>query len=210
MARSRDISKVLSSNSTLATDAEVAATYQTQAGTGLIKIVPSSVAVGSGTGSASALGTVTFTGVSSLNLNGVFSSTYNAYQIVLTISTFATGGQINYRYGTNGTPQTGASYSVAGIYGDNNNTSGAFGQSGQTSILWGQSSASGTEAWFGVVEVGLPNSAVRTFSSHRATTNGATRSTFQGGAYNGTDQFTDFIILPNANMTGTVSVYGYK
>jgi hypothetical protein len=107
------------------------------AAAGLRLIVPTSVSVGSGSGSVSATGTVTFSGASSLNINGVFSSTYNAYQIVLTISTFATGGQVTYRYGTNGTPQTGANYSYAGIYGDNNNTSGAFGSSSQTSILWG-------------------------------------------------------------------------
>ena len=156
------------------------------------------------------LNTTSFSGVASQSLTSVFSSTYNAYRIVLTISSFASGGQVNYRYGTSGTPQTAANYSYAGIYGDNNNTTGAFGSSGQTSILWGQSSSSGNEAWFGVVDIGLPNGANRTFSTHSAATNGATRSTFQGGAYNGADQFTDFVILPNANMTGSVSVYGYN
>ena len=42
---------------------------------GLIAIVPTSVAVGSGTGSSSGNGLVTFAGVSSVSLNGVFSAT---------------------------------------------------------------------------------------------------------------------------------------
>jgi hypothetical protein len=51
---------------------------------GLAKIVPSSVAVGSGTGSADTTGTVTYSGVSSVSLNDVFSSTYKNYKVVLT------------------------------------------------------------------------------------------------------------------------------
>ena len=53
---------------------------------GLAKIVPSSVAVGSGTGSATALGTVTFTTVSSVALNGVFSSTYLRYLVMVNVT----------------------------------------------------------------------------------------------------------------------------
>jgi hypothetical protein len=78
MARSRDISKVLSSNSTLATDAEVAAfnyltqssastVYQTKSTTGLTLISKQTVT----------------TGTSALNFNNVFDSTYKNYKIVI-------------------------------------------------------------------------------------------------------------------------------
>ena len=49
---------------------------------GLAKIVPSSVAVGSGTGSADSLGNVTFSGASSVSLNGCFNSTYDYYKVL--------------------------------------------------------------------------------------------------------------------------------
>jgi hypothetical protein len=52
---------------------------------GLTKIVPSSIAIGSGTGSVSASGTVTYSttnGGSTISLNGVFSSTYTRYKIL--------------------------------------------------------------------------------------------------------------------------------
>ena len=68
MARSRDISKVLSSNSTLATDAEVSASYLTTASAnalyapvaagGLVQITPTSVTATGGSGSISATGAV--------------------------------------------------------------------------------------------------------------------------------------------------------
>jgi hypothetical protein len=52
---------------------------------GLAKIVPSSVAVGSGTGSASTTGLVTVSGCSSVSVNGCFSATYTNYRIVMNI-----------------------------------------------------------------------------------------------------------------------------
>ena len=53
---------------------------------GLAKIVPTSVAVGSGTGSADSLGNVTFSGASSGSLNGCFTSTYDKYKILISSS----------------------------------------------------------------------------------------------------------------------------
>jgi hypothetical protein len=73
---------------------------------GLAKIVPTSVTVGSGSGSASALGTVTFSGCSSVSLNGVFSSAYNNYKVLVNVNSIdSTGTNIIYlRFGTSGTP----------------------------------------------------------------------------------------------------------
>jgi hypothetical protein len=45
-------------------------------------MVPTSVAVGSGTGTANALGQVTLSGASSVSLNGVFTSAYRNYKVV--------------------------------------------------------------------------------------------------------------------------------
>jgi hypothetical protein len=49
---------------------------------GLVSIVPTSVAVGSGSASVGANGAVTFTGVSSISLNSCFTSQFNSYKIV--------------------------------------------------------------------------------------------------------------------------------
>ena len=93
MARSRDISKVLSSNSTLATDAEVAATYQTKAGTGLVL-----------------LNTQTFSAVGSASFpTNTFTATYNTY-----LFTFdcvgSTAISLRARVRASGTDETGAIY----------------------------------------------------------------------------------------------------
>jgi hypothetical protein len=84
MARSRDISKVLSSNTTLATDAEVAATYQTKAAAGLTLI-----------------STTSFSTVSSVSLPAnTFTATYRNYQIIYNFTTATTnsaGGTVRLR-----------------------------------------------------------------------------------------------------------------
>ena len=72
---------------------------------GLAKIVPSSVAVGSGTGSSDALGNVTFSGASTVSLNGVFSSTYDYYKVLFNfLPSSSTDHSMQFRVsGTNAT-----------------------------------------------------------------------------------------------------------
>jgi hypothetical protein len=77
---------------------------------GLVPIVPTSVAVGSGTGSASATGQVTFALASSVSLNGVFSSTYQNYMIVMNIGARSTTNYIRLRWRVGGVDNTTADY----------------------------------------------------------------------------------------------------
>jgi hypothetical protein len=78
---------------------------------GLAKIVPSSVAVGSGTGSVDASGTVNFSGSSSVSIVGVFSAAYTQYRVNLNlIGTGASERDLNFRYLSGTTPNTSAQY----------------------------------------------------------------------------------------------------
>lgn len=54
---------------------------------GLRQVVPTSVSVASGSGSADANGTITFTSASTINLDGIFSTTYDYYRIILNTTT---------------------------------------------------------------------------------------------------------------------------
>jgi hypothetical protein len=69
-----------------------------------------SVAVGSGTGSASATGQVTFSLASSVSLNGVFSATYQNYMVVMNISARSTTNYIRLRWRVGGVDNTTADY----------------------------------------------------------------------------------------------------
>jgi hypothetical protein len=88
MGRARDLANILSSNTALATDAEVAATYQTKADSGLTLITT----------------TTSFSGVSSVDLTSVFSATYKRYLILLKTTAATT-------YSLSGsTPNTASNY----------------------------------------------------------------------------------------------------
>jgi hypothetical protein len=67
------------------------------AATGLRMVVPTSVSVGSGSGSVDAIGNVTFSGVSSLSLNGCFTDTYDNYKIILDISAVSGSNEFRIR-----------------------------------------------------------------------------------------------------------------
>lgn len=53
---------------------------------GLQMVTPTSVSVGSGTGSVAGQGAVTFSGASSVSLNGCFSANYENYRVIFKIS----------------------------------------------------------------------------------------------------------------------------
>ena len=77
---------------------------------GLAKVIPSPVAVGSGTGSANTLGTVTFSGASSVSLNGIFSSTYDNYRILLDSTAASASAALNIRVRVSGADASGSDY----------------------------------------------------------------------------------------------------
>ena len=112
MGRARDISKVFSTGTALATDTEVSTTYQTKAAAGLTLLTPTSIVAtgGSATSSISSTGTVSFTSASTISLNDVFSTTYDNYRIIFR-STTSTTGQIKLRLRVSGSDNTTSNYS---------------------------------------------------------------------------------------------------
>jgi hypothetical protein len=176
---------------------------------GLIPMVPTSVAVGSGTGTANTLGQVTFSGVSSVSLNGVFTSSYKNYQIVCA-------------YVPSTTVNTSMRLRAAGS--DNSTASSYVNQiiyASSTSVLaerttlsyWGPNFASGSNlvnAFTGTIfqpqlaaATGLLVQALSTSGNAYAWNSYATHN--QTTAYDG------FTIYPDTGtLTGTISVYGYN
>jgi hypothetical protein len=211
MARSRDISKVLSSNSTLATDAEVAATYQTKAGTGLVKIVPSSVVVVSGTGSADSLGTVTFSGASSVSLNNVFSANYTRYRILVNATWTGNEGAY-FRLRTSGTDATGSNYGVQNIRGASTTLYGT--RAALTNWDLNYTASAGNELF--EIELFNPFAASQTYGFSRYTAKLLASTTelwlSESGITHSLSTSYDGITFYSAanTMIGTASVYGYN
>lgn len=79
---------------------------------GLKNVVPTSVNVASGSATFNSNGTVSFSGVSALQLNGVFSSTYENYKVVLNVSSTSTATDFALQLAQSGTYWT-ANYQYA-------------------------------------------------------------------------------------------------
>jgi hypothetical protein len=112
----------------------------------LVKLIPSSVAVGSGTGSVNATGVVTFSGASSVSLNGIFSSSYDNYRIIYTASTSTATNYLQGRLRTTSDDSTSnygsvmiyASYSSGATPGQDSGGSGVSSWTRMSYLVNGQ------------------------------------------------------------------------
>ena len=174
---------------------------------GLAKIVPTSVAVGSGSGSVDSNGNVTFSGVSSLSLNSFITSSYDKYKVYLDVQG-STLAQTYFRFRTNTTDKA-TEYYGAGFYSTYASTTGV-----------NQAKNNGTEGW--VVQSSTSRAFVD-FDLYKATaTTGGVKGLSSDQydarvimfAYwnNGlTSDWNGFTIYPSTGtISGTLRVYGYN
>lgn len=180
---------------------------------GLAKVIPSSVTVGSGTGSASTTGTVTYSGASSISLDNVFSSTYTSYKIVINNTSTSTNNYMTLKMRTS-SDDSGTVYDVQrGRYGGGVGTTveGTRG-SNQTAanLTWDY-----TDKFSSELLIQNPNVASNTFISSLGQMESFSSTdiqiTFVSIRVESTTQYTGFsLIASTGNFTGTVTVYGYN
>jgi hypothetical protein len=192
----------------LRADGSGAAAWATPTGSGLVQIVPTSVAVGSGSGSVSATGAVTFTGASSVSINNCFSATYNNYLITLECNA-GSGNYVNFRLRAAGTDATGSNYS----WGFVNTTNGAaafqLAGSGATSSNITRPSASGRSITsFTIFNAPLAQETI--WSGTLSYNDGATVAIAgaMGGIHAVSTAYDGFTLIHATSITGTVRIYG--
>ena len=189
-------------------------TYNGRPVMGLTPAVPTSVTVGSGTASVSATGLVTFSGVSSVSLNGVFTSTYKNYRMVATDLNSAAGNAsfcLRLRSGT--TDNAGSSYyqywnmkRLNGAVQDNSGGPNTYyatvGFDANTAYSW---------SWTGDI--------VSPFATRNTTVTGLGFGADATSTYNVTStvlhtvasSFNGITFFPTSStLSGTVQIYGYN
>jgi len=178
---------------------------------GLVKVVPTSVAVGSGSGSSDSLGTVTFSGASSVSLNGVFNSTYANYKIMFMANAASATTTLYFRFRTT-SDDTGTNYYAA-----------------SNGVNWSNGGVSNnliTQSAFIVGALVINDAGYTRFNYDCFSPNLGTYASLLGGQSSGivggpahnhgalwsvtATQFTGFTVYPGSgNIGGTISVYGY-
>lgn len=187
--------------------------YLTDRAGGLVPIQPTSAVIATGSGSANALGVVSFTGATSVILNNVFSSNYRNYRVTLNLigvsTTLAVSGQLT----SNGTALAGTAYNRAGFYV--NSAGGTGTVTGTNSnlffIIGSASSANNTATAF----VDIQNPAVSNRKTVQSLATGYAGSSYEGsflhamimdtGTYDGLR-----IAATAGNFSGFVQVFGYN
>jgi hypothetical protein len=185
---------------------------------GLAKIVPSSVAVGSGTGSSDSLGNVTFSGASTISLNDVFSATYKNYIMKINInSTSGSDANVLLRMRISNADNSTANYfDRFNGYTDFNATDN-FRRSSQTAFFIGDTDGATSNPTYTSMNVEFRNPfetiATTTFVDINdvVAASSATATYRGGGLFYATTSFTGFTVYVSAgNITGNVSVYGFN
>jgi hypothetical protein len=179
-------------------------------GGGLDLVTPTSIAYSGGSASVSG-GAITFAGVSSISLNGIFTSTYDNYYLVYNgVGSSASTVAISARWRSAGTDASGANYYQAGYYTTAGGTNGALYNGTTTSgavLDVGDTSNNGTITIFAPYINGY------TAAHGVATAAGSSSATFINrhfwhyiaASYDG------MTLLPSSGtFTGKIRVYGYR
>ena len=179
---------------------------------GLVKIVPTSVTVGSGSGSSDGNGNVTFSGASSISLNGVFSSNYANYRLMFMANAASATATLFFRFRTT-SDDSGTNYYAA-----------------SNGVNWSNSGVSNnlvTQSAFIVGALVINDAGYTRFNYDCFSPNLGTYASLLGGQSSGivggpahnhgalwsvtATQFTGFTIYPGSgNIGGTLRVYGYN
>jgi hypothetical protein len=173
-------------------------------------------------GGLTLLNTTSFTAQSSVSVNDVFSSTYDFYKIIIVAENSSAQWQLNLRLRVSGSDNSSSNYYWSGFYQTFASATPALNTQGSNGLttsfqIGNTSNPTATLGNQHIVEIGNP------FSTSETTFNSAgvgyetspgvsssNRFTY-GGMTSVTTSYTGFTIFPaSANISGTVSVYGYK
>jgi hypothetical protein len=207
MGRTRDVSKILTSNTSILSLASASSTYQTIAKTGLVEITPSTVSVTGGSGSISATGVVSFSGASSVSINGCFTSTYDDYLILMDSVHSATITDVNFRMRLSGTDNTATEYSTQITNSETTNVTAARTSKATSSVI------TRTTTGRAITQLVVFNPATTNFTqilSDLSFYPNLAVVKYAGLHEVATAYDSMTFIITTGTMTGTISVYGYN
>lgn len=177
---------------------------------GLKLLVPTSVAVGSGTASIGTAGQVTFSSASSVSLNGVFTSTYDNYFVIYQGS-FTTAANTSLRLRSAGSDLSSALYRYAvhhvSTNADHLLTTGNTQTSGYI-VSTNLNRHTAQITFFNPFLTAKTQFDVQFGSGRDATVFASSGS--GTNEYDATTSVDAFTLIFSQTGTGTVSVYGYK
>ena len=174
---------------------------------GLVLITPTSIANSGGTATASG-GAVTLSGVTSVSLNGVFTSSYDNYDVIFSNASSASGNVVVYvRLRASGTDATGGNYNYQRQSAENSTGYLSY-ASAQTQFTGPQIAATAEQngIWLRFLQ---PQLARRTVIDSRGGYQGIIENYYGGHTLQ--TSYDGLTIYPSSSsISGTLRVYGYN
>ena len=179
-----------------------------------MQVIPTAsqvVVTGSGaSGTVDDYGNINFTVATSISLNGVFTSRFKHYKLMLTTDSSATD-YINFQLVTGTTPNTGSTY----FYGGFNCSSSAIAfNSGSAASTFGRLGNATTGSSFAnSMSAEVLNPQVAAYTRINSTGMYNNVGTQYNSAFNAATVFDGIKIIPQTGtttLTGTVKIYGYN
>jgi len=175
---------------------------------GLVPIIPTSVTTVSGSASInSTTGLITFTGITTLHVNDVFSSNYNHYKILHVSSGGTVNTEVNMQMRVSGTNYTTSNQRSHGIYYQSSGGVTIAGGTARPNLLLGWTEGAANSMNSHSVEVFNPFNTTRT--TYISTTTSYVSAVLQGGVPTDSS-YTGFSLTITGTHSGTVKVYGYN
>ena len=174
---------------------------------GLVPVVPSSLVVSSGSGSANSIGVVSFSGVGAITLKNVFSSAYEHYKFVMTLTSASNDADMQFQLGKTGLSNlaSGFSWGRYAVYSGPN--SGASFTANTSGGMFARISAGGGFASGDITGAG---------STKRKAYNSISADQdfmiFFGGRNSSATAYEDLYLylLQGGTFTGTIQIWGYR
>ena len=178
-------------------------------GFGLVLVKPTSVSAGA---TDNGKGTINFSGVTTISLNGCFNNTYSNYRIIVNFESFSGTDNIFYmRLRTSNADNTTSNYRYTGNdWASNWNPWSDALYAQDKFVIHRYSRANGIYMSMDVLSpFATKYTGLLSMSSQVNTNPGVNH---MGGIFNATTSFDGFTFFPDSsqNMSGQISVYGYN
>lgn len=182
---------------------------------GMVLITPTSI-TSTGAGNSSSIGTngsVTFTACTTLSLNGVFTSSFDNYVIVMQTSSSG-GGDLSYRLRASGTDASGANYHWQYVRANNTTLSAARGSALTTGAI-GSVDITGTARDGHLLYLYFPFTAsatsTRSVEAYSGFNNPGAEIYDYAGYHSLAASYDGITIYPGSgSISGLISIYGMR
>lgn len=182
---------------------------------GQVNIIPSTISVSTGSATAASNGEITFTNANNIMLNGIFTSSYDNYKVIITFTNASNSNVTSrLRMSTSGSVDSGANYYYAGPYTRMNGGSvGNWWNSGGGYLDLGTGNSSSSYYHNVVMDITSPKLSVPTLTNWMSNSTDTTSlySVIATGIVATTSSYDGFNLFTSAGtFSGKIRVYGYN